>query len=100
MADLVSKTDLIAHLDECIAESDGDTPIVDSVLMALKCAVEQMPTVDDISIKHGYWTEETDCSECGMPAPTDDRIDFINISELNYCPYCGAKMNEEDNNVV
>lgn len=105
--DLVSKTELLAHLDECIAESEGCTPIVDSVLLAIKGAVEQMPTVDDISIKHGYWLPSKldslasyySCSECGMPAPEDDSIDFINILELNYCPYCGANM-EEDNNVV
>lgn len=54
--------------------------------------------------KHGYWTDDADCSECGRPAPTlifkNEKIDCIYISELNYCPYCGAKMDEEENNVV
>lgn len=104
-ADLVSKTDLIAHLDECIAESDGQTPIVDSVLLAIKSAVEQMPAVDDISIKHGYWIElwfyEEDkllgelpsdykCSVCGGIVP---RRTF---QPTHYCPNCGAKMDKED----
>lgn len=96
MSDLISKGLLIEHLDACLAESDGHTPLTGAVLMAVRCAVEQMPTVDAVEVVHGHWDEMADCSVCGMPAPTDDRIDYINICELNYCPYCGAKMDEEE----
>lgn len=54
--------------------------------------IKNQPTVDAVEVVHGHWDEMADCSVCGMPAPTDDRIDYINICELNYCPYCGAKM--------
>lgn len=73
MADWVSKTDLIAHLDECIAESDGQTPIVDSVLMAIKRAVEQMPTVDGVPVVR--------CEECQYCLP------YNNINYCSYYPY-------------
>ena len=46
MSDLIDRTELIKHLNECLAEADGQTPIVDAVLTAIKCAVEQMPSVN------------------------------------------------------
>lgn len=105
MTDLVSKADLIAHLDECIKESDGHTPIVDSVLLAIKHAVEQMPTIDDISIKHGHWiynkdTGEIRCNLCnalvGVTMYSDDVEPIAEVE--NFCFNCGAKMDEKDNN--
>lgn len=50
MSDLISKGLLIEHLDACLAESDGHTPLTDAVLMAVRCAVEQMPTVDAVEV--------------------------------------------------
>lgn len=44
--DLISRTRLLQFLDECIAEGDAQTPITNAVLLAIKCAVEQMPRVD------------------------------------------------------
>lgn len=44
--DFISRAELLAHLDACLAESDRQTPITDAVLTAIKCAVEQMPTVE------------------------------------------------------
>ena len=61
------------------------------------CAtIDREETVDAVPVVHGHWTREYDCSECGMPAPTDDRIDFIDIVELKFCPYCGAKIDENE----
>lgn len=39
-----------------------------------------------------YWKE---CSVCGHKPPRSD--EYGTYIESNYCPYCGAKM-EEDNN--
>lgn len=46
MSELINRAELLSHLDDCIAESDGHTPIVDAVLMAVKSAVEQMQSVN------------------------------------------------------
>lgn len=46
MSDLISRSELINHLNACLAESDGGTPITDAVIVAIRCAVEQMPAVD------------------------------------------------------
>lgn len=47
-------------------------------------------------VKHGHWIDDWDigcsvCSEC------DDSFlweDFNGVREFNYCPTCGAKMDE------
>lgn len=50
--------------------------------------LEQQPTIDAVPVKHGKW-EVTPvyikCSECGES--------FMLIPQ-NYCPNCGAKMEE------
>lgn len=61
-----------------------------------KFCTAQMPRVEAVPVRHGHWTEEGDCSECGMPIPTDDRVDYIRRDEVAYCCYCGARMDEED----
>jgi len=45
----------------------------------------------------GAWAhrKQWDCSECGYPIPTDNRLDYIDKSEVRYCYYCGAKMEVE-----
>lgn len=37
--------------------------------------------------------EFIECSNCG--AVIDCSATYINENEYNYCPYCGAKMDEE-----
>lgn len=57
MSDLISRKQLLDHLDACLAEADGQTPIVDAVLTAIKCAVEQMPTAEDNFCSICKWRE-------------------------------------------
>lgn len=46
------------------------------------------PTVDAEPVKHGHWCNTWDtfikCSECGR----------FTGGKYNYCPFCGAKMDE------
>lgn len=55
--------------------------------------VDVMPTIDPV--KHGHWIEDRigdehwlcyDCSECGN----------METVKSNYCPWCGAKMIDEE----
>lgn len=108
MMDLINRSDLLRHLDECLSEGDVQTPITNAVLTAIKCAVEQMPRVDAVPVRHGRWLDCNDkaarrtsfygrvidayCSECGKWLVGSDEY----CCEDNYCPYCGAKMDEED----
>lgn len=56
MTDLIDRAELIKFLDECLAKCDRPTPMVDAVLTAIKCAVEQMPSVDAVPV---VW-----CKDC------------------------------------
>ena len=53
--------------------------------------VDSQPTVDAEPVRHGKWIEYpaadgmNQCSECGV----------LRFGESNYCPNCGARMDEE-----
>lgn len=57
MNDLISRKELLDHLDACLAESDGQTPITDAILNAVRRAVEQMPTAKDNFCAICKWRE-------------------------------------------
>lgn len=45
--DLISRTRLLQHIDECIAGSpQAQSPIIKAVLLAIRCAIVQMSRVD------------------------------------------------------
>lgn len=51
-----------------------------------------------IEQKHGYWTgpDGYDCSECGEDyMEVADADAYASGWQPNYCPHCGAKMDEE-----
>lgn len=48
--------------------------------------IDEQPTIDAVPVVHGYWKNNNrciSCSECGN-----------NGIETDFCPHCGAKMNE------
>ena len=61
---------------------------------------EEQPTIEAEPVRHGKWIvwdeiiagiyhTVSECSECGF---TTDKMDR---EEMPYCPYCGARMDEE-----
>lgn len=64
--------------------------------VALKCA-EAAPTVDAEVVRYGRYDIGGNCTVCGYPMPTDDRLDAIFPGELKYCYNCGAKMDGDVN---
>lgn len=88
--------DKIKFSGESFNDADGDALVS---LSDVRKAIEQTPIADVVEVKHGYWTyvytgEEllgTDaefnelCSVCGETS----------VIASEYCPYCGAKMDEE-----
>lgn len=68
--------------------------------VTLQSLIHAMPTVDAVEVVHGHWIDDCTnivCSEC--KAEYSDEIIFMNrdfeCNELNYCPNCGAQMDEE-----
>ena len=63
---LIDANALMNHIDCCIDESKD---LVSSVCIAIKCYVEQMPTVDAVPVVHGRWLYDSGsgryfCSAC------------------------------------
>lgn len=58
--------------------------------------LDDAPIVDAVEVVHGHWRNNSDdiaeCSICGYHPQYDPIIDDIYHS--NYCPNCGAKMDE------
>lgn len=102
---LIDKDVVLKHLDMCLAETDNDTPIVDATLRAIKCYIEDAPTVDAEPVRHGRWIEMErghyfKCSLCRNPIPYKFGWRLyngviLNKRYYNYCPNCGAKMDGE-----
>lgn len=84
------------------AETAARADAVLSFLCEVKLALDKMPTVDAVPVRHGEWLQEHGiycCSECGAAAPYDVQGDIIEYwPDLRFCYRCGAKMDKEDNN--
>ena len=91
MADLIDRQDLITHLNECIVSHGiAHSPLIDAVLTAIKCAVEQMPTVEP---KRG------ECDTCGWHNACNwETLMHDWDVEHGYCAAynCGARMRGEE----
>lgn len=44
--------------------------------------------------KHGHWTKDNKCSECGAQRPTQGINKWIYL-DAKYCYACGTKMDED-----
>ena len=63
--------------------------------------IEDAPTVDAVPVKRGRWIKESDggtrCSVCNKRVRdvTGGLDEPVDLSDMPYCPKCGARMNEE-----
>ena len=94
MADeYIRREDFIQHLEKC-KKGAAVTNLVWAAIMAIECYVRDMPAAAVAPVLHGRKIEDGDigcfwlCSLCGECLPYG----------ANYCPNCGAKMDEEDTN--
>lgn len=67
----------------------------------LEAAVDKL-TADVAPVRHGRWIWDDEaylrCSECTQKAPVTQPYEDEPMSHAtNYCPYCGAKMDGENN---
>lgn len=90
MSRLIDADELKKKLADELSDALGETDFIDGLQHGLKLAIElaeETPTVDAEPIRHGHWVSRIkiyECSECG----------FAGYPEMNYCPWCGAKMDE------
>lgn len=59
--------------------------------------IKKIPGIDAAPVVHGRWIEDHDylkCPECSAMVKRD--LTFFDIGDWNYCPNCGAKMDERE----
>lgn len=78
-----------------------------AVFLDVRATVEKQPTIDAEPVRHGKWIIRDNpgtgwyrvtCSECGEDVTsTAPCIGFFPNAKVtwNYCPECGARMDEE-----
>ena len=106
MTDYIKREDAvirIAALMAAEAESDGceDQPM-DNYIEYASEDLADIPSADVAPVRHGRWEAFEDmmldtcyrCSECGREFYLAD-CSTPQENEYNYCPNCGAKMDEE-----
>lgn len=95
MNDFIKKSEALENLKKLPASLDSET--------VQRCieTISNMPTVEAEPVRHGKWIEEDDyeygentwrCSVCGEPYVLIEGTPKQNL--YNYCPNCGAKMDE------
>ena len=73
---------------------------VESIIDKVLYIIEHAETVDAEPVRHGKWIMEsgggTRCSYCNqrVHVVTDGSYAPVDLSEMPYCPKCGAKMDE------
>ena len=67
-------------------------------------SISDMPAADVAPVMHGRWIKESDggtrCSVCNKRVRdvTGGWEEPVDLSDMPYCPKCGARMNEEAQN--
>ena len=103
MAEYIERGALMAALCEKIV-GDGDYYSgKDAMQDQIRDMVSQFPHADVVPVRHGRWVcirkgyGEYKCSVChGMDSNCSDYYGTHVVTEQEYCPNCGAKMDEEE----
>ena len=57
--------------------------------------IDDAPTVDSVPVAHGKWKMNSDYPDALICSNCDSKYDVIWMDcGSNYCPHCGAKMEE------
>lgn len=70
--DLIDRQALLDHLNECLAEEYDRPYITDAVTIAIKCFVEQMPSIEPKRVR---------CSSCR-------KVYVQPVAGAHHCPFC------------
>ena len=93
-------TDVDALLHDLCTSSYPQDVDIGKAYYIFRKELRNAPTADVVPVVHGYWIERTDyvgdtyydCSACGESWTTIEGDPCDN--GMNYCPNCGAKMDE------
>lgn len=99
MSDLINKEELISEMKDTkeivthmFQFTKNQINVAEAVADAMLCGVINAPAVDTVPVVHGHWNLGR-CSKCDGRAPYWSMA--TTYYESNYCPHCGAKMDED-----
>lgn len=100
LADLIDRDRLLKYIDGMSIEDTSNNLVfktANTVLLMFKQVIEAIPKADTERHAHwGIWDEDTntyECSNCKNPFTLLEGTPEQNT--YFYCPYCGCKMDEE-----
>lgn len=88
MTEYIDREALINHLNQSAAKHYS---------RAVERVIELEPAADVALVRRGHWVRVgsgTTCSECmtGLKRITALNDEWVDLSEMPYCPNCGAEM--------
>ena len=99
MNDYIKREDAVEKIK---ADCDRFDHIPKRVVDFFTLGMESVPSADVVEVRHGKWSHDyikdgmeysdwfnLHCSICGQ-------MQFSTFGKWNYCPHCGAKMDEEE----
>ena len=98
MAEYIKRENVLAEIDEFVKQNIAHGFPVDVFdIEMMKKMVEKLPAADVAPVVHGRWVNGCQCSVCGdRHGPYNSR----HRPYYNYCPNCGAKMDDEEHDNV
>lgn len=101
MPEYIERDKALEEFDAWI-DSTGALPKGTSYYYECKGCIEEVPAADVEPVRHGQWVSvdeycghahEFKCTACGLSLFYDN---YTRFCEYEYCPNCGAKMDERD----
>ena len=91
--EFISRTEAVKDFESCNAENPNWTP------QRVKTLLLRQPAADVAEVRHGRWEQHLQSSRVA-PVYTCS-LCKLNVSGfekrwIKYCPYCGARMEKED----
>ena len=97
MAEYIEREDLLElyRMDDPVLNKNGHVP-----LPVIRQNIMDIPAADVAPVRHGRWIDKGEyavCTECGGRSGTQyDGVEPIPLM-TQFCPNCGAKMDEKEN---
>ena len=93
MSRLIDADDVKKRYNLSITNDSIDASLVEFVKKIVSDVLDDAPTVDAVPVKHGHWIKDNKrmVYQCSVCHGSFQEIGY----GFNFCPECGAKMDEK-----
>lgn len=97
MSDYLDRKVVLKILEDHPAGTWRGYEVYSDDVIAIMREVGEQPAADVAPVRRGHWVRVgsgTTCSECmtGLKRITALNDEWVDLSEMSYCPNCGAEM--------